>query len=74
MAPLTVFSLVIGVLILAAMPLSFVPLLVIMPVAYIGFFCSYQAIFPDDDISDNNGQGEKQASQSSAINTGRFDA
>lgn len=74
MAPLTVFSLVIGVLILAAMPLSFVPLLVIMPVAYIGFFCSYQAIFPADDISDNNGQGEKQTSQSSAINTGRFDA
>jgi uncharacterized membrane protein len=74
MAPLTVFSLVIGVLMLAAMPLSFVPLLVIMPVAYIGFFCSYQAIFPADDISDNNGQGEKQASQSSEINTGRFDA
>lgn len=74
MMPLTVFSLVIGILMLAAMPLSLVPLLVIMPVAYIGFFCAYQAIFSQDDLDAGTSGSDKQPAQTNEINTGRFDA
>jgi len=71
MLPLTVYSLLLGVLILASMPLSFVPLLIVMPVAYISFFVAYQAIFSLDDlnIDSNNVSGH-----TNSVNTGRFDA
>jgi hypothetical protein len=59
---------------LAAMPLSLVPLLVIMPVAYIGFFCAYQAIFSADDENTQLDSRDTQSAQASEINSGRFDA
>ncbi|BBN80740.1 hypothetical protein PA25_07250 [Pseudoalteromonas sp. A25] len=71
MAPLGVYSLLIGILIAAAVPLSMVPLLIIMPIAYISFFVSFQAIFmPQEQQSDET----SQSATSTSGDTGRFDA
>ena len=76
MAPLGVYGLLIGLLIALAIPLSMVPLLVIMPIAYISFFVSFQAIFTHHEDSDG---GKPQSAQNDATpsvhgETGRFDA
>ncbi|MBD1584024.1 BPSS1780 family membrane protein [Pseudoalteromonas sp. S16_S37] len=71
MAPLGVYSLLIGILIAASIPLSMVPLLVIMPIAYISFFVSFQAIFMPFEVNPN--EPEKSYSNTSS-DSGRFDA
>ncbi|MCO7189717.1 MULTISPECIES: BPSS1780 family membrane protein [unclassified Pseudoalteromonas] len=70
MAPLTVFGALVAMLMLLCIPMSLVPLIVVMPIAYIGFFVSFQAIVstseppaPTDD-----------ASSQSQTQSGRFDA
>ncbi|CAH9054104.1 hypothetical protein PSECIP111951_00960 [Pseudoalteromonas holothuriae] len=71
MAPLGVYSLLIGLLIAAAVPLSMVPLLVIMPIAYISFFVSFQAIFMPTERQPND---EVQSDTNTSGQNGRFDA
>ena len=45
MAPLSVYGAITAGLMMLSMFLSFLPLLVLMPICYISFFVSYQAIF-----------------------------
>lgn len=71
MAPLGIFSLVIGLAMLAAMPLSFVPLLFIMPIAYVSFFIAYQEIFSAEE---DGTEAPAEPAVQTPENTGRFDA
>ena len=45
MASLSVYGAIVAGLMIASMFLSFLPLLILMPICYISFFVSYQAIF-----------------------------
>lgn len=75
MAPLGVYSLVISVLIFASMPLSMIPLIVIIPISYISFFVSFQAIFmPINKVPETQGEQQSQVRQKGDDNTGSFDA
>jgi uncharacterized membrane protein len=70
MAPLSVYGLICAVLMVICIPLSFIPLLVLMPICYISFFVSFQAIFmPVVPKSDDQANAPESPSQS-----GRFDA
>ncbi|WP_404340857.1 BPSS1780 family membrane protein [Pseudoalteromonas mariniglutinosa] len=69
-APLTVYGIIVVFLMLACVPLSFIPLLVLMPICYISFFISFQAIF----MPIVPAGGHSQLSESSSTDTGRFDA
>ncbi|MCF6437642.1 BPSS1780 family membrane protein [Pseudoalteromonas sp. MMG022] len=71
MASLGVYGLLIALLVLASMPLSMIPLLVVMPIAYISFFVTYQAIFIDQ--QDNPGESKQDVKHQSE-DSGRFDA
>ncbi|MCG7534680.1 BPSS1780 family membrane protein [Pseudoalteromonas sp. OOF1S-7] len=70
MAPLTVFGLLVAVLMLLSIPMSLVPLLVVMPISYIGFFVSFQAIMSASEPPASSGNTPSQQQQQS----GRFDA
>ncbi|MGE6811525.1 MULTISPECIES: BPSS1780 family membrane protein [unclassified Pseudoalteromonas] len=68
--PLSVYAIICGLFIVLSMFLSFLPLLVLMPICYISFFVSYQAIFmpvvpPSDDSN---------ITPLSSESSGRFDA
>ncbi|MBH0049340.1 MULTISPECIES: hypothetical protein [unclassified Pseudoalteromonas] len=68
--PLGVFGLICALFMALSMFLSFLPLLILMPICYISFFVSYQAIFmpvvpPSDDIN---------VKPLSSEESGRFDA
>ncbi len=69
MGALTVFGLVVALLLLASAPLSMIPAIIIMPVALIGFFVSYQAMFMPITLP-----GDKPESNNSKVDSGRFDA
>ena len=70
MAPLSVYGLICAVLMVICIPLSFIPLLVLMPICYISFFVSFQAIFmPVVPKGDDQTKAPEAQSQS-----GRFDA
>jgi uncharacterized membrane protein len=71
MAPLSVYSLLIMMLMIASIPLSILPLLVIMPIAYISFFVSYQAIFMPSQPKESESETQAEQTQTSS---GRFDA
>lgn len=71
MGALTVFGLVIAALIVASIPLSMIPAIIVMPVAMIGFFVSFQAMFMPTIIDKNELEAHKSNGQSDA---GRFDA
>lgn len=72
MAALGVFSLLAGLLMLSAIPLSLLPLLFIMPIIYIGFFVSFQSIFVDLDKPNNDVNDPVENNHDS--HSGRFDA
>jgi len=68
--PLSVFGVICVLFMAVSMFLSFLPLLILMPICYISFFVSYQAIFmpivpPSDD---------KNVKPLSSETSGRFDA
>ncbi|OUL58656.1 hypothetical protein [Pseudoalteromonas ulvae] len=67
MAAVSVFGGIFSVLIIVSLPLSFIPLLLIMPISYIAFFVSFQAMFMSKIVSET-----EQNSETSS--TGRFDA
>jgi uncharacterized membrane protein len=70
MAPLSVYGLICAILMVICIPLSFIPLLVLMPICYISFFVSFQAIFmPVVPKGDDQTKAPEAQSQS-----GRFDA
>ncbi|MEJ6476589.1 BPSS1780 family membrane protein [Pseudoalteromonas piscicida] len=71
MAALSIFGLVIAALIVASIPLSMIPAIIIMPVAMIGFFVSFQAMFMP--IIVDKSQIEQSAS-TGQDDSGRFDA
>ncbi|MBE0369495.1 BPSS1780 family membrane protein [Pseudoalteromonas aurantia] len=74
MAPLGVYGLAIALLILASMPLSMIPLLVIIPISYISFFVSFQAIFmPVVKVQSEHDESTETVKQD-GNDTGRFDA
>jgi hypothetical protein len=68
--PLSVYAIICGLFMALSVFLSFLPLLILMPICYISFFVSYQAIFmpvvPPGDESD--------AKPLSSESSGRFDA
>jgi hypothetical protein len=70
MAPLTVFGAVVAMLMLLCIPMSLVPLIVVMPIAYIGFFVSFQAIVSTSQPPAPSDDGSSQ----SQTQSGRFDA
>ncbi|MDK1287160.1 BPSS1780 family membrane protein [Pseudoalteromonas umbrosa] len=77
MAPLTVYGGIAALLIILSTPLSLVPLIFIMPILYIGFFVSFQAIFATQSSQSEDGpsQGNKsQDDKDSVTQSGRFDA
>ena len=68
--PLGIYCLICALLMVISAFLSFLPLLILMPICYISFFVSYQAIFmpivpPSDDSN---------VKPLSDVTTGRFDA
>ncbi len=68
MGALTVFGLIVAALMLLSAGLSFLPLLFLMPICYISFFVSFQAIFmPELAVT-----GEVR--RASSDDGGRFDA
>ena len=70
MAPLSIYGAIAAGLMMFSMFLSFLPLLVLMPICYISFFVSYQAIFmPIVPPAD-----EKPVAQQHNDDSGRFDA
>lgn len=72
MAPLTVLGLIAAGLVLFSAFLSFIPLIFILPILYLGFFVSFQAMFMSVVIVDNE---IKQSSQTSSTDqSDRFDA
>ncbi|WP_105167611.1 BPSS1780 family membrane protein [Pseudoalteromonas sp. T1lg23B] len=71
MASLGVYGLLIAFLMLATIPLSMIPLLVVMPIAYISFFVSYQDIFIEQQ---NSPDGKAQDVKNQPEDSGRFDA
>ncbi|OCQ20520.1 hypothetical protein A7985_15880 [Pseudoalteromonas luteoviolacea] len=79
MAPLSVFGGIVALMFIASAPLSLIPLIFIMPIVYIGFFISFQAIFATQEPSqgnddENSGEGEHKTEQEQVGQTGRFDA
>ena len=74
MAPLGLYGLMIALLIIASIPLSMIPLLVIIPLSYISFFVSFQAIFMADETPSKAQNIVTQDGTSEDNNTGRFDA
>lgn len=70
MAPLTVFGVLVALLMLLSVPMSLVPLLVVMPIAYIGFFISFQAMMS---VSEPPASSDDTPPQQQQQN-GRFDA
>jgi uncharacterized membrane protein len=70
---LTVFGLISAALIVFSAFLSFIPLLVIMPILYLGFFVSFQAMFMPS-ISANKEQGDDALQNNDHPNNDRFDA
>ncbi|KZN62600.1 BPSS1780 family membrane protein [Pseudoalteromonas luteoviolacea] len=77
MAPLSVFGGIVALMFIASAPLSLIPLIFVMPIVYIGFFISFQAIFATQDASDDensSGNGDKGPEQEQVGQTGRFDA
>ncbi|CAM4023186.1 BPSS1780 family membrane protein [Pseudoalteromonas byunsanensis] len=71
MASLGVYGLLITLLVLASVPLSMIPLLVVMPIAYISFFVSYQAIFIEQQADSDD---TKRDIIHKPEDSGRFDA
>ncbi|MDN3379287.1 MULTISPECIES: BPSS1780 family membrane protein [unclassified Pseudoalteromonas] len=69
MAPLSVYGAICAVFMVISAFLTFLPLLVLMPICYISFFVSYQAIFMPVVPPAENGAAEPQNND-----TGRFDA
>jgi uncharacterized membrane protein len=68
--PLSVYGIICALLIVVSMFLSLLPLLILMPICYISFFVSYQAIFmPVVPPSDDSNIKPLSSEQS-----GRFDA
>ncbi len=66
-APLSLFGGIVALLFFISFPLSLIPLLVVIPVSYIGFFVSFQAIFADfneekQDQTDNESNSDGQFS------------
>jgi hypothetical protein len=74
MAPLGVYGLLIALLIVASIPLSMLPLLVIIPLSYISFFVSFQAIFMEDGKRSESHDSVTRDVKSTDNNSGRFDA
>jgi uncharacterized membrane protein len=68
--PLSVYAIICGLFMVLSVFLSFLPLLILMPICYISFFVSYQAIFmpvvPPGD--------ESNTKPLSSESSGRFDA
>lgn len=69
MAPLSVYGAICAVFMVISAFLTFLPLLVLMPICYISFFVSYQAIFMPVVPPAENAATEPQNND-----TGRFDA
>jgi len=69
MAPLSVYGAICAVFMIISAFLTFLPLLVLMPICYISFFVSYQAIFMPVVPPVGNEPAEPQNND-----TGRFDA
>jgi len=69
MAPLSVYGAICAVFMIISAFLTFLPLLVLMPICYISFFVSYQAIFMPVVPPAENAPAEPQNND-----TGRFDA
>jgi uncharacterized membrane protein len=68
--PLSVYGIICALLMVLSMFLSLLPLLILMPICYISFFVSYQAIFmPVVPPSDDSNIKPLSSEQS-----GRFDA
>ncbi|KID54758.1 hypothetical protein JF50_23045 [Pseudoalteromonas luteoviolacea] len=78
MAPLSVFGGIAALLMIASTPLSLVPLIFIMPIIYIGFFVSFQAIFanqsPENEQKAGPEDNNTQSAREETGQTGRFDA
>ncbi|MCG9757604.1 MULTISPECIES: BPSS1780 family membrane protein [Pseudoalteromonas] len=71
MAALSIYGLVVAALIVASIPLSMIPAIIIMPVAMIGFFVSFQAMFMPIVVEKKENDENADISQS---DSGRFDA
>ncbi|MBQ4840078.1 MULTISPECIES: BPSS1780 family membrane protein [Pseudoalteromonas] len=74
MAPLSVFGGIVALLMIASAPLSLVPLMFIMPIVYIGFFVSFQAIFAAQSSLEDNTPDQGDKHQDNIGQSGRFDA
>ncbi|KZN32618.1 hypothetical protein N474_03530 [Pseudoalteromonas luteoviolacea CPMOR-2] len=79
MAPLSVFGGIVALMVIASAPLSLIPLIFIMPIVYIGFFVSFQAIFSEQIMTkakdDQNSDDDDQQPKTEQVGqTGRFDA
>lgn len=72
MAALSVYGLICISLILLCAVLSFIPILLVMPICYISFFVVFQAIFQPPEVEQNTPEPPTQLPPSK--DNGRFDA
>ena len=74
MAALGVFGLISAGLVLVSAFLSFIPLIFILPILYLGFFISFQAMFTPVVVINKDGKVSETQPSESNQNNDRFDA